>query len=243
MQEKTFDKLELETQPKNSLFDLPYIKERADPILIIFIILTSSFIIFVAIKFRIFHMWAEFLGSNLFLRISTYPLLISAVIIGSGIIFRTIIWFRYKPQTIEPGESVNWPFVSVIMPALNEEELIEKSIASIFKSNYPQDKFEVICINDGSTDLTFYYMMRAKQIYGDRLEIVNFRENLGKRKALYVGLKKSRGEIIVSVDTDSKIGRSAIRNLVIPLIKDEGTGAVAGGVAVLNEKENFLTRM
>ena len=100
MQEKTFDELELETQPKNSLFDLPYIKERADPILIIFIILTSSFIIVVAIKFRIFHMWVEFLGSNLFLRISTYPLLISAVIIGSGIIFRTIIWFRYKPQTM-----------------------------------------------------------------------------------------------------------------------------------------------
>jgi hyaluronan synthase len=129
------------------------------------------------------------------------------------------------------------------MPALNEEELIEKSIASIFNSNYPQDKFEVICINDGSADSTFYYMMKAKQIYRDKLKIVNFRENLGKRKALYVGLKKSKGEIIVTVDTDSKIGRSAIRNLVIPLIKDERTGAVAGRVAVLNEKENFLTRM
>ena len=243
MWEETFDELELETQPKSSLFDLPYLKEKTDPVLIIFIILTSSFIVVVSIKFRIFHLWAEFLGSNLFLRISTYPLLISAVIIVSGVIFRTIIWFRYKPQTIESGASVNWPFVSVIMPALNEEELIEKSIASIFNSNYPQDKLEVICINDGSTDLTFFYMLRAKQIYRDKLKVVNFRENLGKRKALYVGLKKSRGEIIVTVDTDSKIGRSAIRNLVVPLIKDERTGAVAGRVAVLNEKENFLTRM
>jgi len=129
------------------------------------------------------------------------------------------------------------------MPALNEEELIEKSIQSIFNSHYPQDNFEVICINDGSNDLTLFYMMRAKQKYGDRLKVINFKENLGKRKALYVGLKKSRGEIIVTVDTDSKIGRSAIRNLVIPLIKDERTGAVAGRVAVLNEKENFLTRM
>ena len=243
MWEEILDDIDLEAQPKSSLFNLPYFRERADPILIFLIILTSSFIVVVSIKFRIFHLWAEFLGSNLFLRISTYPLLISAIIIVSGIIFRTILWFRYKPQTIESEESVNWPFVSVIMPALNEEELIEKSIHSIFNSHYPQDNFEVICINDGSNDLTLFYMMRAKQKYGDRLKVINFKENLGKRKALYVGLKKSRGEIIVTVDTDSKIGRSAIRNLVIPLIKDERTGAVAGRVAVLNEKENFLTRM
>jgi len=168
---------------------------------------------------------------------------IAAVIIVTGIIFRTILWFRYKPQKIEMGEVIEWPHVTIIMPALNEEELIEKSVDSIFSSNYPQNKLEVICINDGSTDLTFYYMMRAKQKYGDRLKVINFEKNLGKRKALYVGLKKSKGEIIVTVDTDSKIGRSAIRNLVVPLIKDKMTGAVAGRVAVLNEKENFLTRM
>ncbi len=243
MWEEILDDIDLKTQPKSSLFNIPYLKDRIDPVLIFFIILTSSFIVVVSIKFRIFHLWAEFLGSNLFLRISTYPLLISAIVILTGIIFRTILWFRYKPQTIESEDSINWPFVSVIMPALNEEELIEKSIDSIFSSNYPQDKLEVICINDGSTDLTFFYMMRAKQKYKDRLKVINFKENLGKRKALYVGLKKSRGEIIVTVDTDSRIGRSAIRNLVIPLIKDERTGAVAGRVAVLNEQENFLTRM
>jgi hyaluronan synthase len=129
------------------------------------------------------------------------------------------------------------------MPALNEEELVEKSIDSIFACNYPHEKLEVICINDGSTDLTYFHMMRAKLRYRDRLRVINFRQNLGKRKALYSGLKKSRGEIIVTVDTDSKVGRSAIRNLVVPLIKDEKTGAVAGRVAVLNEKQNFLTRM
>ena len=243
MWEKTFDDIDLETQPKDSLFYIPSFKESTDPILIFFIILTSVLIVVVAIKLCIFQLWIEFLGSNLFLRISTYPLVISAIIIATGIAFRTILWFRYKPQTIEAGEEVEWPSVTVIMPALNEEELIEKSINSIFTTKYPQDKLEVICINDGSTDLTLYYMMRAKQRYGDRLKVINFENNLGKRKALYVALRKSRGEIIVTVDTDSKIGRTAIRNLVIPLIKDERTGAVAGRVAVLNEKENFLTRM
>ena len=243
MWEDTLEDFELEIQSEKPLINLPFLKDNIDPLLIFFIVLTSSIIVVIAIKFRIFHLWVEFLGSNQFLRIATYPLLGSAIIVVSGLFFKTIIWFRYKPQTIEEGESLVWPYVTVIMPALNEEELIEKSIDSIFASNYPQDKLEVICINDGSTDGTYLYMLRAKLKYGKRLQVINFQKNLGKRKAFYAGLKKSNGEIIVTVDTDSKIGRSAIRNLVIPLINDETTGAVAGRVAVLNEKENFLTRM
>ena len=243
MWEKTLDDMEIECQPKSFLFNLPFLKERIDAVAVFLIVIGSAFILIMAIKFSIFHFWAEFLRSSAFLRISTYPLLLSALIVFAGIVFRTVLWLRYKPLTIGPEEEVNWPFVSVIMPALNEEELIGKSISSIFASNYPKDKIEVICINDGSTDMTFFYMLRARHKYGEKLKVVNFRKNLGKRKALYVGLKKSRGEVIVTVDTDSKIGRSAIRNLVIPLIKDKKTGAVAGRVAVLNEKENFLTRM
>lgn len=243
MWEEALDDIDLEAQPKSLQFNIPFVRERIDSFLIVFIAISGVLIILVSLKLRIFHLWAEFLRSSLFLKISTYPLLFSAAIIISGIIFRTILWFRYKPLTIEPGEELSWPFVTVIMPALNEEELIKKAIDSIFASNYPQNKIEVICINDGSTDLTLFNMRQAKKKYGGRLKLVNFRQNLGKRKAIYVGLKKSRGEVIVTVDTDSKIGRSAIRNVVIPLVKDKATGAVAGRVAVLNERENFLTRM
>ncbi len=144
MWEKTFDDIDLETQPKDSLFYIPFFKESKDSILIFFIILTSVLIVVVSVKLRIFQLWIEFLGSNLFLRISTFPLVIGAIIIATGIVFRTILWFRYKPQTIEAGEEVEWPYVTVIMPALNEEELIEKSIDSIFTTKYPQDKLEVI---------------------------------------------------------------------------------------------------
>jgi hyaluronan synthase len=243
MREETFEDFELDAGAECPQFNIPFFREKIDPILIFLIISTSAIIVIVTIKLRIVHLWFEYLRSNSLMKIAIYPLVISAVIIVAGIAFRTILWFRYKPQTIGPEEKVDWPFVSVIMPALNEEELVGKSIDSIFSCNYPQEKFEVICINDGSTDLTYLHMLRAKLKYRDRLKVINFRQNLGKRKALYSGLKKSRGEIIVTVDTDSKIGRSAIRNLVVPLIKDEKTGAVAGRVAVLNEKQNFLTRM
>jgi hyaluronan synthase len=243
MLKETFKEINLASQPTARLFNNSFIKERIDAIFLFFIIIGSVFIIIVSFKFRIFHLWIDFLHSNPFLRISTIPLILSGVIVVSSIVFRTILWFRYKPLTIEEDEKVDWPFISVIIPAFNEEELIEKSIDSIFESNYPEDKIEVICINDGSKDRTLYLMMRAKAKYGDKLKVVNFKKNLGKRKALYTGLKESKGEIIVTVDSDSKIGSDAIRNLVIPLIKDKNSGAVSGRVAVLNEKDNFLTRM
>jgi len=243
MREVALDDFELETEGDSSSFDISFFKEKIDAVLIFSIILTSAFIVVYSIKFRIFQLWVELLLSNSFLKISLYPLLISLIIIVAGIILRTVLWFRYKPQKIDHEEDIDWPYVSIIMSAWNEEELVEKSIDSIFSSNYPKDKLEVICINDGSIDLTLFYMLRAKRKYGDKVKVINFERNLGKRKAFYVGLKNSKGEIIVTVDTDSTIGRSAIRNVVIPLIKDKMTGAVAGRVAALNEKENFLTRM
>ena len=241
--EETVDESELKSRPKSFLLSLPFLNKKIDPLAIFLILASSVIIIFVAIKFQLFQLWVEFLHSSSFLRLATYPLVFSAIVIVAGIVFQTVFWLRYKPLTIGADEKVEWPFISVIMPALNEEELISKSIDSIFACNYPQDKLEVICINDGSTDRTLDYMKQAGQKYGEKLRVISFKKNLGKRRAFYAGLKKSRAEIILSVDTDSKIGRSAIRNLVIPLMRDKKTGAVSGRVAALNEKENFLTRM
>ena len=86
-------------------------------------------------------------------------------------------------------------------------------------------------------------MLRARKRYAGRLQVVSFKKNLGKRKALYVGIKKAKGDIIVTFDSDSLLGRNALRNIVQPLIQDPKTACVAGRVAVLNEKHNFLTRM
>jgi len=244
MWEETLDDLDVESQPRSFIFNLPFLKDRIDSIIVYLIIFSSMLILIIAIKFGLFQYWAEFLRSSKFLRLSTYPLLISAITVFSALFLQTFLWLRYKPLAVrEEDQSIEWPFVSVIVSALNEEELIGKSIDSIFSSNYPQDRMEVICVNDGSTDMTFYYMMRAKQKYGKRIKVINFRKNLGKRKALYVGNKKAKGEIVVTFDSDSKLGRNALRNLVYPLMNDPKTGAVSGRVAVLNEKENFLTRM
>jgi len=243
MWEETYEEVELESRPQGLRLSLPFLRDRVDPIAVFLIVTGGATVVIVAIKFRLLPMWIEFLKSSAVLRMSGYLLIVLGVIFVSGTLFRTILWLRYKPDKVESGEDANWPSVSVIMPAYNEEELIANAIDSIFAVNYPQDKLEVIAINDGSEDMTLLYMQKARRRYGQKLRIISFERNMGKRRALYSGMKLARGEVIVTVDTDGKIGRSALRNLVIPLIKDSEVAAVAGRVAVLNERANFLTRM
>jgi hyaluronan synthase len=244
MHEEALDDLELEgQQARGILLNFKLLKDKGDPFLVFFTILTSALVVVIALKLRIFAMWSEFLQSNTFLRLSTIPFLIAAVVVLAGLVWRTVLWFKYKPMTLAPNEEIDWPVLSVLMPAFNEEDLVSNAIDSVFAADYPQDKVELICVNDGSTDLTLYYMKRAKQKYGDRMKVLNFPKNQGKRRALYAGVKRARGSIIVTVDSDSKIARASLRNLVLPMVRDDRVGAVSGRVAVLNEKENFLTRM
>jgi len=243
MWEEAYEEIELETRPRGLLFTLPFVKEKIDAIAVFLIITGGTSVVIVTVKFRLLPLWIDFLQSSRFLRVSGYLLVVLAAVFVSGTLFRTFLWLRYRPQTAESIKEEDWPSVTVLMPAYNEEELIDKAIDSIFCVNYPREKLDVIAINDGSTDLTLLYMQRAKRRYGDKLRVISFQRNLGKRKALYSGMKMARGEVVVTVDTDGKIGRSAIRNLVVPLISEPEVGAVAGRVAALNERDNFLTRM
>lgn len=243
MWEEAYEEIELETRPQRLRLRLPYFGDRIDPIAVFLIVTGGAAVVIIAGKFRLLPLWIEFLKSSSFLRMSGYMLIFLGFIFVSGTLFRTVLWLRYKPDAAEAIENADWPSITVIMPAYNEEELIAKAIDSIFAVNYPPDKLEVIAVNDGSEDLTLRYMQRAKRRYGNKLRVISFARNLGKRRALYSGMKLARGEVIVTVDTDGKIGRSAIRNLVVPLIKEPDVAAVAGRVAVLNERDNFLTRM
>jgi hyaluronan synthase len=226
------------------LLNIFFIKERFDAIIVFLVLVSNITILLICIKFRLIQSWLEFLNYSKVLKIASYPILISTIGAIGALAFQTIFWLRYKPDNdFYKNETIDLPLISVIVAARNEEKLISRSINSIFASNYPQNKLEVICINDGSVDDTFFHMIRIKKKHSPRLKIINFKKNVGKRRALYSGMKNARGEIIILFDADSVLEYNAIRNLVIPLMNEEKIGAVSGRVAVLNEKENFLTKM
>jgi cellulose synthase/poly-beta-1,6-N-acetylglucosamine synthase-like glycosyltransferase len=119
------------------------------------------------------------------------------------------------------------PSVSVLVPAYNEEQTIAAALQSMLASDYPD--FEVIVINDGSTDRTAAevepFLVDARVRYLKK-------ENGGKALALNLGLAEARGEIVLFTDADSLFEPDTIRNGVAYFI-DPSIGAVSGNDTVL----------
>ena len=151
--------------------------------------------------------------------------------------------FLQIPST--KGKPVNqFPFVSVIIPARNEEESIEKCIRSVCRQQYPTDRYEVICLDDHSTDAT---LKRLKQLQEEfpQLRVVNMADHPGlsqKKQALSLGIQHSRGEIMLQTDADCWVEENWLAAMVGGF--DEHTGMVSGPVLLhgsMNVLERFQT--
>jgi hyaluronan synthase len=155
-------------------------------------------------------------------------------------LFRTVLWACYKPYPLPDGP---WPSLTVIIPAYNEGAMVEKAIAAVAASDYPADLLEIICIDDGSQDDTWAYIQRAQRRYPHLVRPIRFAANRGKKAGLYAGFTRGRGEVFVTIDSDSLIAPDALRHLVAPLLHDPRIGAVAGNVKVHNRHQSFMGKM
>lgn len=149
-------------------------------------------------------------------------------------LFTVYLYFKYKPiQSVSDDEL---PTCTVIVPAFNEGEQVLHTLRSLANSHYPSHKLQILAIDDGSEDDTWYWMQQAKLELGERLSIYQQPQNMGKRHALYRGFKIGSGEVFVTVDSDSIVLKNTLRNLVSPFVVNPNCGAVAGNVKVLNKK-------
>ena len=118
---------------------------------------------------------------------------------------------------------------SIVIPVMNEEdsikELIEK-IMSAMKSLASPDEYEIIFIDDGSTDKTLRNIKRGKKIHGDLIKFLSFRKNFGKSAALSVGISHAKGDIVITMDGDLQDEPSEIPAMVGQLKK--GFDVVSG---------------
>ncbi|MHA3787074.1 glycosyltransferase family 2 protein [Flavobacterium hauense] len=159
----------------------------------------------------------------------------------SFFIYNIVLYFKYKLIKSVPDDQL--PVCTVIVPAYNEGRLVFDTLVSLVKSSYPEAKLEIMAIDDGSKDDTWQWMQRAKAELGDRISICQQPENRGKRHALYRGFQSGKGEVFVTVDSDSVVMADTLRNLVSPFVTDENCGAVAGNVRVLNNKKAIIPKM
>lgn len=119
-----------------------------------------------------------------------------------------------RAVTTSAGQEL--PFVSVLVPARNEERTIKTCLQSILDQDYPN--FEVIAINDHSTDQTPTLMTELKQQYPEKLRILDVEKPLpagwtGKNNALWNGyaIVDGRAEWLLFVDSDTQLRPGALR--------------------------------
>lgn len=151
-----------------------------------------------------------------------------------------------KQKPVEKYEDDELPFISVFIPAHNEEHTIEPTVRSVCKSDYyigEEANFEVIVINDGSTDRTGEILAELKKDL-PQLKIVTRhppRSGKGKGFVLNDALTLSKGEIIGVFDADTQIKTDYLYTIVQYLNGD--IDGVQSRVKMWNRNENYLARM
>ena len=104
------------------------------------------------------------------------------------LIFRTLLWFRYRP--FPSADMADAPSLTVIIPAYNEGAMVENSINSVATAQYPKDRLEIFVVDDGSKDDTWEYIQAAARRYPHLVTAIRFPQNKGKRAALEAGFTR-----------------------------------------------------
>ena len=155
--------------------------------------------------------------------------------IGRIVIMGALAVRQAKREAARTFDAGYQPPVSVIIAAYNEAKVINKTIATIISSDYPD--IDVLVVDDGSKDDTAQVVRDA---WGDHPRVTIIRkENGGKASALNLGIKQCRGEIIVALDADTVFAPDTVTKLVRHF-HDPAVGAVSGNVKVGN-RNNPLT--
>ncbi|HLO00368.1 MAG TPA: glycosyltransferase [Pyrinomonadaceae bacterium] len=145
-------------------------------------------------------------------------------------------WFRSRRRERTHAGAAFTPFVSVIVPAYNEELVIENTINSLLASDYKD--YEIIVIDDGSVDRTSEII--CERFSGNSRVRLFSEANKGKAAALNTGLRHAKGEIVIALDADTLFAPETIAALA-HRFHDPKIGAVAGNAKVGN-RINIVTR-
>lgn len=139
------------------------------------------------------------------------------------------------------------PFVSVLVPARNEENVIEATVRSLCRMHYRKNgrpNFEVVVIDDRSTDQTLSIVQRLAEEFSLVRVVRRFPDEPGTGKSVVLneGLRFSKGEIIAVFDADTRVEPNFLLKTVAYLYDPE-VGGVQGRVRIYNPRQNLLTSM
>lgn len=143
---------------------------------------------------------------------------------------------QLKVSSSTTVEHVDLPLISILIPAFNEEALIERTLHSVAALQYPS--FEIVVIDDGSRDSTVQRVKKFSQNHSVDIRLIQ-KTNSGKAASLNLGISQARGEFILCMDADSRLQSEGVREAVRRMLKQPDLVAL-GGVVESDEPQGFL---
>ncbi|OKP93269.1 glycosyl transferase family 2 [Paenibacillus sp. P3E] len=170
----------------------------------------------------------------------------SLLLVNVALIIAGYLYYITTENEDVPEIKGEYPFVTIMVPAHNEGVVISKTVESLLALDYPQDRYEIIVINDNSSDNSAELLGHIqRRVPGRNLIIINtdaVTGGKGKSNALNIGFTRSRGELIAIYDADNTPERTALRYLVAEIMNDATLGAVIGKFRTRNRNASLLTR-
>ena len=121
--------------------------------------------------------------------------------------FSLLLWMENRKDLKGRTRRIKLPFVSLIIPAYNEENAIARTIKNLLSINYPKNKLEIVVVDDGSTDNTYNIVKK----FADKIHILR-KKNKGKASALNFGLRHVKNEYVAVIDADTLLDNNALIN-------------------------------
>ena len=179
---------------------------------------------------------------SLYAIISIWMLMIINVILSIG----GFIYYMKVGKTDGRVPLKEYPMVSILVPAHNESLVITRTVRALLNFNYPKDRFEVIVINDNSSDDTAEKLEEIqREMPESHLIVISTGKEVGgtgKSNALNIGFSVSKGEVIAVYDADNTPEPDALIILVENLMTDDKIGAVIGKFRTRNRNASILSR-
>lgn len=159
-----------------------------------------------------------------------YPLAMSLIWMSGGLIY-FLRWERREPSRLKPPALPSYPLVSLIVPCHNEGEQVRETIAYLAEQTWPD--FEIIAVNDGSTDDTGEQLDELMKEYA-QLRVLHLSSNQGKAMGLRAAALAAKGDYLVCVDGDALLDRYATHWMMFHLLSSARVGAVTGNPRIRN---------
>jgi len=157
-----------------------------------------------------------------------YPLFMAYLWMIGALIYY-FRWERNRAPYDDPPDLPEYPGVSIIVPCHNEADQVEEVISYLMLQDYPD--YEVIAVNDGSTDNTGE-ILDALALRYPKLRVLHFATNQGKAMGLRMGALMSKNEFLVCIDGDAILDRYAAKWFMSHLLTGPRVAAVTGNPRV-----------